>query len=209
MFESETKRRADITPAITALLANDQSQERLLVHCLSNGGAKRTYGVAGAYQNLTGHVLPIKCNIIDSAPGIPQFRRDIHALTVPARKLPLLARLAFISITVVVASVVFVVVNWLPKSVWHELVWGPTAGFNNKGLFDGGCLKAYIYSKEDAAIDWRDVERHADVAQEKGYRVERKLVRGAEHAQMFRGEGGEAEYWGWVRSTWTMAVGGK
>lgn len=88
LFQTETRRRADIKAAVTAILAPDQKTERLFVHSLSNGGGRRVYGIAGAYRTLTGRPLPAKAWIIDCAPGIPKFRRDIHALMVPARTWP-------------------------------------------------------------------------------------------------------------------------
>ncbi|KAH7410769.1 hypothetical protein BKA64DRAFT_362592 [Cadophora sp. MPI-SDFR-AT-0126] len=207
LFETEARRRKDVAQAVTALLAHDPDIQRLHVHSLSNGGAKRVYNIAAAYKTTTGETLQMKSHVIDSAPGIPKFRRDVHALAVPARKLPLFPWLMFMSVTYVVVSVVYVAVNWMPKSFWHQLVWGPTFAFYNKELFDEKCLKAYIYSKEDLAIDWKDVEAHAKTTESKGYRVLRKLVEGAEHAQMFRGKGGEQDYWGWVQRVWGLGIG--
>ncbi|CZT45891.1 uncharacterized protein RSE6_06248 [Rhynchosporium secalis] len=207
MLETEVRRRKDIAEAITALLAEDQSAQRLHVHSLSNGGAKRVYGVMGAYKTRTGKTLQVKTHIIDSSPGIPRFRRDLHALTMPFRNISLFLRLAFTSIVYVAVCVIYVVVNWLPKSVWHQLVWGPTFGFYNKEISDEKCLKAYVYSKEDMAIDWKDVEAHAKVTKEKGYRVVTKLVEGAEHVQQFRGKGGEQDYWMWIQRIWEIGMG--
>ncbi|KAL2069641.1 hypothetical protein VTL71DRAFT_14320 [Oculimacula yallundae] len=206
MLETEVRRRNDIIEAIAALLAEDQSTQRLHVHSLSNGGAKRVYGVAGAFKTKTGKTLQMKTHIIDSAPGIPKFRRDLHALSVPFRNFSFFPWLAFMSITYVAVSVVYVATNWMPKSFWHQLVWGPTIGHYNKELFHEKCMKAYIYSKEDLAIDWKDVEAHAEVTREKGYRVETKLVEGAEHAQQFRGKGGEQDYWNWVQRIWELGL---
>ena len=96
--------------------------------------------------------------------------------------------------------------NYMPEWFWYELVWGPMKGSNNPDLV-GLCPKGYIYSKEDEAMDWRDIEKHADRAEKAGFRVERKLVVGAEHVQMFRGEGGEKDYWGFVQRIWGLGVG--
>lgn len=90
---------------------------------------------------------------------------------------------------------------------WYDLVWGPTHGCNDVTLVDQKCVRGYIYSKEDLAIDWRDVESHAAVAEKKGYEVSKKLVDGAEHAQLFRGKGGEEDYWGFVREVWAKGIG--
>jgi hypothetical protein len=207
LFQSEAKRRADVKEAVSAILAPDQINERLFVHALSNGGAKRMYAVAGAYQALTGKTLPAKAFLLDSAPGIPQFRRDIHALTVPVAKWPLYLWLPYMAVTLAVVSVVFVTVNWMPKWVWRDLVWSPTFGTNDPKFVPLKCVRGYIYSKEDLAIDWKDVERHAAVAEKNGYVVKKKLVGGAEHVQLFKGKGGEKGYWDFVTGLWALGVG--
>lgn len=81
IFQSEAQRRKDMMKAVSTLLARDQEAERLLVHSVSNGGGKRVYNIAGAYRSVTGKALPAKAIIFDSAPGLPRFKRDIHALS--------------------------------------------------------------------------------------------------------------------------------
>ncbi|KAE8453143.1 hypothetical protein EG329_011210 [Mollisiaceae sp. DMI_Dod_QoI] len=206
IFQSETQRRQDMMKAVSILLARDQASERLFVHSISNGGGKRVYNIAAAYRSVTGKPLPAKSLIFDSAPGMPRFKRDVHAIMVPARKMHWLPWLLYAAATYIIASVTFVSVYWMPVGFWHDLVWGPTYGCNDVALLDQKCVKGYMYSKEDLAIDWRDVEKHADVAEEKGYTVRRKLIKGAEHAQLFKGKGGENEYWEFVKRIWAMGI---
>ena len=207
IFQSEFQRRKDMIKAVSTLLARDTASERLLVHSISNGGGKRLYNIAAAYRAETGQALPAKALIFDSAPGMPRFKRDIHALMVPARKMHWLPWLLFAAVTHVTCSVLFVSVYWTPMWFWYDLVWGPTYGCSDVTLVDQECVRGYVYSKEDLAIDWRDVENHAAVAEKKGYNVSKKLVDGAEHAQLFRGKGGEEDYWAFVKSIWAKGVG--
>ena len=92
----------------------------------------------------------------------------------------------------------------LPKWFWHELVWGPHEGAHNPRYLDRDCVKGFVYSKEDQAIDWRNVEAHARDTEMAGWRVERKLIENAPHVQLFRGKGGEDDYWGFVRRVWDL-----
>ena len=110
------------------------------------------------------------------------------------------------AVMLAVVSVVFVTVNWMPKWVWHDLVWRPTFGTNDARIIPLECVRGYVYSKEDRAMDWRDVEKHAEVAKEKGYVVRKKLVEGAEHVKLFTGKGGEGDYWGFVEGVWELGV---
>lgn len=206
LFQTEARRRSDVKEAVNALLAQDLDKEWLLVHSLSNGGARRVYNIAGAYRILTGKPLPARAYIMDSAPGIPQFRRDIYALSLPFKKLNWFVWIPAMAANLIIVSVVFVTVNWMPKWFWRELVWGPTEGVNDVQLLDRKCVRGYIYSKEDLAIDWRHVEAHAAAAEENGYTVVKKLVEGAEHVKMFKGKGGENAYWNFVEGIWGMAI---
>ncbi|TVY23598.1 hypothetical protein LHYA1_G008139, partial [Lachnellula hyalina] len=199
MLDSEAKRRSDVSPAVTALLARPQTNERLLVHAVSNGGMKRLYGIAAVYRAATGNALPAKAVVSDSAPGIPQFRRDMYALGMGAKKFSWLVWLPYMLVVLVSTACVYVLVNWLPVWVMRELVWGPTEGLNSTELVDRETVRGFVYSKEDLAIDWRHVEAFAGVAEERGWRVERMLVEDAHHAQLFRGKGGEKDYWGVYR----------
>jgi Eukaryotic protein of unknown function (DUF829) len=205
LVQSETTRRAEVQEAVNALLAPPQENERLFVHALSNGGGRRVYNIAGAYGATTGKPLPAKAIIIDSAPGIPQFRRDLHVLSLPAKKMNWFIWVPFMSVAVVVASVVYVSVNWMPRWFWRDLVWGPHEGMYDHNMIEKNCLYGFLYSKEDVVIDWRNVEDHAAKTEERGYKVEKKLIEGAEHVQMFRGKGGERDYWGFTEKIWRMA----
>ena len=164
------------------------------------------FAVAGAYQALTGKPLPAKAFLLESAPGIPKFRRDIHTLAIPAERWPLYFWLPYMAMTLVVVSVVYVVVNWMPNWVWHDLVWRPTFGMNDPKYVPLNCVRGYIYSKEDLVMDWKDVENHAKVAEEKGYVVRKKLVEGADHAKLFKGKGGEKDYWKFITNLWDLGM---
>ena len=206
LFQTEARRQSDVKEAVNALVAQNLEQEWLLVHSLSNGGARRVYNIAGAYRILTGKPLPARAYVMDSAPGIPQFRRDMYALSLPLKRLNWFLWLPAMAATLVTVSFVFVTVNWMPKWFWRELVWGPMEGVNNMQLIDRKCVRGFIYSKEDLAIDWRHVEDHAAAAEANGYTVVMKLVESANHVQMFKGKGGEEAYWKFVTDLWGMAI---
>ncbi|KAK6601967.1 hypothetical protein H4I95_07069 [Botrytis cinerea] len=181
LLQSEAQRRKDIAPVIDALFSESSDQDaKLLVHCISNGGAKRFYGVAGLYQSLKQKPLPISSIIYDSCPSLPRFKRDLHALLhVPGAKLPWLLYIPLASA--------------LDMERSGE---GTIGGLNDEKLVRKEATRGYIYSEEDEVIEWQDVEEHGEVGSLKGYRVERIKMVGAKHAQMFRGERGEGAYWG-------------
>ncbi|KAF7854569.1 hypothetical protein EAF04_010378 [Stromatinia cepivora] len=210
LLESEARRRKDVAPAIDALFSGSSDEnEKLLVHCISNGGGKRFYGVAGLYHSLKGKPLPISTIIYDSCPSLPWFKRDLHALLhVPGAKLPWLLYIPLAILAILIASILYFIVHCCPHWVWRDLVRGPLEGLNDERLVSKGATRGYIYSEEDDVIEWTDVEEHGEVGKQKGYRVERVKMVGGKHAQMFRGQGGEEVYWGFVRKLWADGLKG-
>ncbi|KUJ22938.1 uncharacterized protein LY89DRAFT_679768 [Mollisia scopiformis] len=206
IFQSEAQRRKDMMIAVSTLLARDEKSERIFVHCISNGGGKRGYNIAGAYRSVTGKALPAQAMIFDSGPGLPRFKRDVYSLMVPTQKMNWLPWLFYATVSVATCSMMFVSVYWTPLWFWYDLVWGPTYGCSDTTLVDEISMRGYIYSKEDLAIDWRDVEAHAAAAEEKGYKVSKKLIHGAHHAQLFKGKDGEEDYWGFVKEIWAKGT---
>jgi hypothetical protein len=207
IFESEKKRRADVMKVVHAILAPDQGKERLLVHSFSNGGLKRSYSIASSFQSLTGNIFAPKTLIFDSAPGMPRYWRGVYALAVPARKFSFLPRVMFMLVAHLIIALIYICVYWIPLDLWYNLIWGPMLGLKNPQVLDTKTVMGFVYSKEDMAIDWEDVDHWAKSAEDNGYQVEKKLVEGAEHAQMFRGKGGEEVYWGFVQRMWNTGMG--
>ncbi|QSZ36025.1 hypothetical protein DSL72_007149 [Monilinia vaccinii-corymbosi] len=210
LLQSESQRRKDVALALDALFAgSSDEEERLLVHCISNGGAKRFYGIAGLYQSWRERPFPVKSIIYDSCPSLPWFKRDLHALLhVPGPKLPWLLYIPLAIVAVLAASMVNFIVHWCPHWVWRDLVRGPLEGLNDERLVSKGAVRGYIYSEEDEVIEWRDVEEHGEVGRSRGYRVERIKMGGGKHAQMFKGEGGEGVYWGFIKKLWVDGLHG-
>lgn len=65
--------------------------------------------------------------------------------------------------------------------------------------------RLYLYSREDLLVRGEDVEWHADMAEKKGWKVEKLLFEGSGHCRHGKGEG-EERYWEAVER---MIRGGK
>lgn len=87
------------------------------------------------------------------------------------------------------------------------MVWGPLEGIDDVKLVDLKCVKGYVYSKEDLAINWEHVERYAAAAERKGYTVLKKRIEDAHHVQLFKGKGGESDYWGFIQKVCVLGMG--
>jgi hypothetical protein len=108
VYESEATRRLEVEPVVSAILARPESEEWIHAHCLSNGGGKRLYNISGAYRAITGKSMPVKSLIMDSAPGMPQFRRDFLSISIPGRKLNLFLRVPFMIAVFLLCCVIHV-----------------------------------------------------------------------------------------------------
>ena len=110
LLQSETRRRQDVQTAADAILARGQ-HDTLLVHSFSNGGGKRFYGVAAVCRKMTGQPFAPKAVVFDSAPGIPSFHRDLHALMVAGRNLNWLLWVLFAAATLTIVSVLNICIH--------------------------------------------------------------------------------------------------
>jgi hypothetical protein len=95
----------------------------------------------------------------------------------------------------------------MPRWFWRNLAWGPFEGVNEPKLLSEKTVRGYMYSVRDRAVDWRDVENHASIAKKKGFTVFKQSIENAEHVQLFKGEGGEMRYWGFVKKVWGFGKG--
>ncbi|KAL1883974.1 Protein-lysine N-methyltransferase efm4 [Diaporthe australafricana] len=177
----------------------EASSPEMLVHLFSNGGSaalrhlREQYAAASA-----GAALPRHVTVFDSAPGRFQVQRSVTAFMASAARAGALFRLAL-----------RLVVNCFFGLYWAAHVpWG-RAGYldrtwlshNDRAQNAAEVRRSYIYSEEDALVDYRDVEEHAASALRGGFVVARleKFV-GSAHVAHVRVD--ESRYWGVVKDTW-------
>ncbi|KAI3393443.1 hypothetical protein diail_4279 [Diaporthe ilicicola] len=216
------KQVAEAVPIIQSIMAEHNGQEpndgpEVLVHVFSNGGAaslrhlREQYAAAAAAaaaaassssssSSSAGGTAPFPrhVTVFDSAPGRFQFQRSVTAFMASAARAGALARLAL----------------RLAVSCFFALYWAVHVPWGRPGYLDRTWLshndsvrnatevrRAYIYSEEDALVDYRHVEEHAASAVRNGFVVARldKFV-GSAHVAHVRVD--ESRYWGIVKDTW-------
>ncbi|PWY94905.1 hypothetical protein BO94DRAFT_447428, partial [Aspergillus sclerotioniger CBS 115572] len=192
-----------LQPAVDYLLLQNQTRTKnqeqqgthIHIHLFSNGGIFTTTTLLSAYRHTTGHALPITSLIIDSAPGKPTLGGGFRAFS-------------FILPGNVFLRVVGQVLLGMLLGVMFGVFWvfgvedAVRLGrrrINDKELVGKGMgRRCYVYSEEDGLVEWRDVEEHADEAEELGLgSVRREKFVGSEHVAHMRVDGGR--YWGVVR----------
>lgn len=207
---SHPKEIAAAVPVIRSIMADSdvkeaggdtEGQPSVLVHVFSNGGSaalrhlREQYIAAspGGRSSLPQHVT-----VYDSAPGRFRWQRSVTAFMASTTRMGILARLA-----------IRVFVNCLFAFYWVTHVpWGRPGYLdrtwlaqNNRAANSAEVRRAYIYSEEDALVDYRDIEEHAASAVQNGFTVAplEKFV-GSAHVAHVRVD--EARYWAIVKSTW-------
>jgi hypothetical protein len=194
IYRSNKKQRRLVAPVVACL--QDKPGDKLLVHVMSNGGAKQWATINTAYFNTTGHVLTNEVTIIDSAPGRARYKQS---LTCMIRILPRPLVLCIpLSIAFVVISLKFLA-DLFPG---HENVLDVMRReLNDSGLMSESARRCYIYSAEDDTIDWKDVEDHARQAEASGWSVTMVKFDGSQHVCHLRQD--PIKYWQAIESAWT------
>ena len=210
---------ARLAPAVKALLASSSSPSEkggntdnpVYIHMFSNGGVFTTIHLLAAYRKASGGTpLRVSSTVIDSAPGEATVTAAVKALSF---SLPRAWVLYFFGrfLLRVFFTVGFLMrrVSGAPDAVKvarrainsARLVRGPVASSSSSSSSPGGLntlpRRCYIYSDVDELVDWRDVERHADDAEAKGWKVRREKFLGTDHVAHMKVD--PERYWGVVR----------
>jgi hypothetical protein len=168
-------------------------QPQLLIHAWSNGGTACLYNLRLALPTTR---LPPYTLVLDSTPGTFRYRSSYLAFTTglkgPAKWL--------------VAPLMHLLCAWF----WfvHVLIGrgqtGPLArmrrALNDDAAKAAEVRRTYVYGEGDRLVDWRDVEAHAEAAEQKGFAVRRERFEGGEHVAHVRAD--PARYWRVVKETW-------
>ncbi|KFY85275.1 hypothetical protein V500_08559 [Pseudogymnoascus sp. VKM F-4518 (FW-2643)] len=202
--ETITRTKANDTKFFSPIAATLQALPpgtRILLHSFSNGGLSNTALTTKEYNRRTGAPLPIQAQIFDSGPGYPRFWADIRAIRAGLPKNFLIRTFATAALAVAYA---------LYKAIWWvKGIENPITTYckimNRHELFPKKVPRAYIYSREDTMVQWRDVEDHAAKAKGLGYEVRAELFEGSQHVSHMPKD--SKRYWGIVQSVWESSFG--
>lgn len=165
----------------------------LLVHVWSNGGSNGLCHIARRLPPLPPYTI-----VYDSTPGQFRYRSTVTALLAV---LPPLLR------TILAPAVHALCCWWWLRYQFDQRVlrinrdplYLTAAAQNSPARLAREVRRSYIYSKEDALIDYRDVEAHAAEAKTKGADVRLELFAGT-HVGHLRAD--PERYWRVVRETY-------
>ena len=199
-FLASTSRKQAWYGPIVDFLATLPGDANILLHSVSNGGAFSVVNVAQLYRQRTGKPLPIRAQVLDSSPGEPSFRSDINAVVVGLPPNFLIRLLARVFLTLFSGFGRLVLVLSRRKHMVDEV----RERLNDERLF-GKARRVYVYSREDAMVGWRAVERHIGEARGKGWEARGEEWKGSKHvAHMVMDPD---RYWAVVQRNWEESFG--
>ncbi|KAK4035322.1 hypothetical protein C8A01DRAFT_48471 [Parachaetomium inaequale] len=178
-------------------------QPELLLHAWSNGGASSLHHLRAALAldlsqstSPAQLALPRYTLVLDSSPGTFRYGAGFRAFTAGLSGLALWLAAPFMH--------ALCLMYWVQHVLFGRGRTGPLAtvakGLNDDLSKRGEVRRTYVYGERDRLVDWRDVEGHAEDAEEKGFKVRREKFEGGEHVAHVRVDGGR--YWRVVRETW-------
>lgn len=203
---------AAAVPVIKSVLADCRGEDddaddegprpAMLVHLFSNGGSAALRHLREQYaassQGGKGASLPPHVTIYDSAPGKFQWQRSVTAFMASAARMNIIVRLAMrLFVNCLFAFYWLTHVPWGRKG-YLDRTW---LAQNDRQANSAEVRRAYVYSEEDALVDYREIEEHAASAVQNGFTVAAmEKFKGSAHVAHVRVD--EERYWGVVKDTW-------
>ncbi|KAJ5288189.1 hypothetical protein N7478_003875 [Penicillium angulare] len=198
-IEIGNKQDHDLTTTATG-----NTQRGILLHLFSHGGGntalqlalslkeeEENQGIPNPFANLN---LSL---ILDCCPGDDGFSRAYAAARTSVPETPVSQ---FLGNTLLYPTVA--VINALQHARLMRAIRDLREQLNDTSIFGAGTRRLYMYSKEDAMVQWEDVESHIGDAKAKGYEVDSAYFEHGTHCGLIMEETNRGRYWGMVRGFW-------
>jgi hypothetical protein len=190
MIRSKAHAIKQLQPALTVIEKfAETTSPRILLHVMSNGGCIMSRNLAEMYVSRHSKPLPISSMVLDSCPGIEGFQSALAAFSFAMPKfLPL--RLLFSGLFYAALACMYLVNKTFRLD-------GPITrlrkDLNNDKLYPKRASRVYIYSRNDKLVEWEVVEKHAEDAKKKGWKVKMEEFKESQHVAHLMADG--ERYW--------------
>ncbi|KAJ3052909.1 hypothetical protein HK097_005443 [Rhizophlyctis rosea] len=193
----ESTLKKDLEAAIPYLTTNP-SNDKLLIHVFSNGGAYNLHLLTHLYLLNTTRPLPYSKLIFDSCPStIGEITSNANAFSYSLPKTPIIYYPGYALCWLMVLTIA------IYSEVSHNKVSILRAyeGLNDEKLLEvTGKQRCYIYSEKDGLVNFRHVEDHAWMAKVEGAKVRMEKFEGTGHVAHMVGD--RERYWRIVKGVW-------
>lgn len=188
LVSSYARQRRLIRPAVDIVLdtmaeTSDHRGAKILLHTFCNGGTNTATQLLITLRKMVSRPLPLVGLVLDSTPAKGTYWKSYNAMVF---SLPPSSRLMG---SMVVHFLLVLLYTWIacgnenPASLMRRTLLDEEAVGATDAIMETGAngYVCYMYSKEDAMTDWRDVWDHADDAKGKGWKVDEVLFEGTGH----------------------------
>jgi len=188
--------QTQLQPAFELAQEHVKAGGELLVHSFSNGGGIQLVEFAKLWVRKNGTALPMRAQIMDSAPGKGGWKRSHAAI---ATSLPRNFFTKFFG-SLAIHLLLFGCFLFDKIRRVENVMVTLSRLLNDPGLFDVKAPRLYLYSKADAMVGPEEVEEHAGEAATKSRNVVLVRFERSPHAGHIRED--EGKYWGAVQKAW-------
>jgi hypothetical protein len=182
-FRREASYTKLLAPAIDIAKQHVDAGGQVLVHSFSNGGGNQLVEFAKAWTKREGSPLPMRAQMMDSAPGNGGWLRSHKAMATSLPRFWVWKLLGSASIHLFLA-VLFVIGKLGRREHIMDIM---RRQLNDDSLFNRRAPRVYLYSKADEMVGHDEVEEHADQAEAQGWKVTRVRFERSPHAGHIRG----------------------
>ncbi|KAF2030800.1 hypothetical protein EK21DRAFT_64754 [Setomelanomma holmii] len=183
-------------PAMDLVNEHVATGGEMLVHSFSNGGGNQVNEFAKAWKARYGTKMPMRIQILDSAPTKGPWMKSHAAIAASLPKSWFWRWFggALVHLLLACTFVIWVAVRKENKMVilCREL--------NDATVFDNAVPRVYLYSRADQMVGFEEADEHADIAASKGWHVTRVQFENSAHCGHVRED--EAKYWDAIMKAW-------
>jgi hypothetical protein len=185
-----------LKPAMDLAHEHIESGGEVLVHSFSNGGGNQVNEFAKAWRAQFGTKLPMRVQIIDSAPTKGPWMKSHAAIAASLPRTWFWKWFGGAMVHLLLIATFFLDVALRQENKMVILY----RAMNDENVFDTTVPRVYLYSRVDEMVGFEEADEHADIAESKGWDVTRVHFEKSSHCGHVRED--EAKYWAAIMAGW-------
>jgi len=200
MFRAASAYPSLLKPAIDLVAEHTKSGGAVLVHSWSNGGGNQVNEFAKAWLARFGTRLPMRAQILDSAPTKGPWMKSHAAISASLPPTTFWQWFGGIAVHLLLAAILLA--NAVRRKenkmvvLFREL--------NDDMTFNPKVPRMYLYSRADMMVGFEEADEHADMAEARGWAVTRVHFENSAHCGHVREDA--AKYWASIMDLWKKGL---
>ncbi|KAF2852673.1 hypothetical protein T440DRAFT_392016 [Plenodomus tracheiphilus IPT5] len=196
MFRRTSAYAPLLKPAMDLVAEHTKLGGEVLVHSWSNGGGNQINEFAKAWVKQYGEKLPMRAQILDSAPTKGPWMKSHAAISASLPKTTFWRWFGGVAVHLLLVATFLVNVVRRRENKMVVLC----RELNDEKTFDKRVPRVYLYSRADLMVGFEEADEHADIAKGKGWDVTKVQFEKSAHCGHVRED--EGKYWGAIMEAW-------